>query len=80
MTTPQSKLQSAKETIISIGIGFGLSLILQSVLAHVYGFNASVSDNIQVTIWFTVLSLVRSYCVRRYFAKRDLQNAQNISV
>lgn len=67
----QSKIRSMKEAATQTAIGFGLSLVLQFILAHAYGFHASVSDNIQVTLWFTLLSLARGYVVRRWFSKGD---------
>lgn len=63
----QSKKQSLKETVISTFIGLAVSLITQIVIFPLYGMEVSFNQNIQITIIFTVVSIVRGYLVRRYF-------------
>lgn len=65
----QSKLHSLKEAAVNTGIGFLMSLVLQIFLAWAYGTQLTLFQNIQITIYFTILSIIRSYVVRRWFNK-----------
>jgi hypothetical protein len=63
----QSRLGSLYEVLLSIGIGFVLSFLLGHFLYPWYGMEVSYGVNFQITLWFTVLSIIRSYVVRRFF-------------
>lgn len=67
----QSRISSLKESAVQTGIGFGLSLALQIVMSHVYNMSVTLFQNIQITMYFTILSLVRGYVVRRWFNKGE---------
>jgi len=63
----QSKIQSAVEVISGLLIGFTVSVIAGRVLYPLYGLKVGLGANITLTLWFTGLSLVRGYLVRRLF-------------
>lgn len=65
----QSKKQSLKETGISTIIGLLVSLITQILVFPLYGLEVKFNQNIQITIIFTAISIIRGYLVRRYFNK-----------
>lgn len=60
-------MQSLSETIISIIIGFFVSMIITAIVLPVYGHDVSIVDNFQITAIFTVSSIARGYFVRRWF-------------
>ena len=66
----QSRTNSFLESITNTAIGFGIALITQIVVFYHYDIKASVSMNIKITLIFTVISILRGYCVRRFFTKR----------
>lgn len=66
----QTKKQSLKETVISTFIGLAVSLITQIIVFPIYDMEVSFNQNIQITIIFTAVSIVRGYFVRRYFNKK----------
>jgi hypothetical protein len=55
------------ETLTNIGVGFILALVSQIVIFHFYDVQMSLWDNIEITLWFTVVSIVRGYTLRRIF-------------
>ena len=55
------------ETMTNIAVGFVISLISQIVIFHFYDVQMSLWDNIEITLWFTVVSIVRGYTLRRIF-------------
>ena len=63
----QTKMQSLIETVSSIAIGFVIALAAQSFIMWVEGIEADFMRDIRVTVFFTVISLIRSYYVRRLF-------------
>lgn len=63
----QSRAMSAVETAANIGIGLVISFISQLTIFHFYGVEITMAQNIQMTLWFTVISIIRSYCLRRFF-------------
>lgn len=75
----QTRLSSFYEVCISTFIGFGLSLVLQTILSQVYHLNTSTSANVQITLWFTILSIVRGYVIRRWFNARLKRLAERMA-
>lgn len=63
----QSKIDSALEAITNILIGAGIALLAQLVWFPVIGKDFSISENLMTTAFFTAVSFVRSYAVRRAF-------------
>jgi len=63
----QSRLQSFGEAVINIVIGYGLAIATQILVFPLYGIKASVASNFSMGAIFTVVSLIRSYALRRLF-------------
>ena len=66
----QTKLQSLLESLTNITIGYLVAVGSQIVLFPFFDINISVADNFIIGLWFTLISLVRGYAVRRWFNKR----------
>lgn len=75
----QTKSGSFYEAVISTAIGFGLSFVMGHVVFPLYGWELSVGDNLQITLIFTVLSIVRGYVLRRFFNSRLKALAQRMA-
>lgn len=61
----QSKLASAVEALANTALGFALAFVAQSVICWAYSIQLSNHDNAILVWWMTVVSVVRSYVVRR---------------
>jgi formate-dependent nitrite reductase membrane component NrfD len=57
------------ETCASIAIGFVVSVIITALVMPAYGHQVTLQDNIEITLIFTVASIIRGYLVRRAFVK-----------
>jgi hypothetical protein len=66
----QSKLGSLYESAINILIGFVVALSSQLVIFPMFDIDISLGENFGITLWFTLISVVRSYVVRRWFNAR----------
>jgi hypothetical protein len=63
----QSKKQSLTEAITNTFIGFIISLAASFIIFPLFGIKTSVLDNIGITIFYTVISILRTYIIRRFF-------------
>ena len=63
----QSRRHSAIETITGVAIGFIVSVLAAMIVYPMFGHSFTLSQNIGITVVFTVLSIARGYCVRRVF-------------
>lgn len=63
----QSKLESLIESFVNIFIGYGVALASQIVVFPMVGIFVPLSTNLFIGAWFTVISLARSYVIRRWF-------------
>lgn len=63
----QSRLMSAVESGVNVAVGFGIAVATQAVVFPIFGLHASTSENLAIGAVFTVVSVIRSYCLRRVF-------------
>jgi len=63
----QSRKGSAVEACINMLVGIVVSIIANAIVFPRFGFHPSLLDNLGITIIYTVISLTRSYCLRRLF-------------
>lgn len=75
----QSRIQSLIEALANIAIGLGVALVAQVVVFPWFGIYVSLSTNLQISVVFTVISLVRSYVLRRWFNRRLHAMAQRLA-
>ena len=68
-------MMSLVETLVNVAVGFLISLMSQIVIFHAYDVRLSLGDNVAITLWFTVISVVRSYTIRRVFNQWRQKNA-----
>ena len=66
----QSKLQSLIESLTNILIGYLTALLSQILIFPLFDIYVTFQDNLLIGLYFTIISLIRSYLVRRYFNKR----------
>ena len=66
----QTKYQSLIESLTNILIGYLTALLSQVLIFPLFDIYVSLQDNLLIGLYFTIISLVRSYLVRRYFNKR----------
>lgn len=73
----QSRLHSFVEAWANTLLGFVLSVAAGFVIYPLFGYPVTFAQNLGITMCFTIVSVIRSYVVRRYFnAKLRKQYAQ----
>jgi len=63
----QTKKRSFIEAWVNVIVGLGISILLQRLLFPLYGWDITLDHNIQLSLIFTVFSVIRSYGLRRMF-------------
>jgi hypothetical protein len=64
----QTKLGSIAEAWANIAVGFGINFTANLLILPLFGFKGlTVRNNFIIGIIYTVISLVRSYVLRRWF-------------
>lgn len=61
----QSKLGSFIESMINILVGFWINFLANIWILPLFGFHITVAQNLQIGVIYTVISIVRSYVIRR---------------
>ena len=70
----QSRLSSFIEAWVNVFIGFTINWIANMLIFPLFGFHITGGQAFVVGLMFTVISVVRSYCIRRWF-NRYIHNA-----
>lgn len=63
----QTRRQSMAETEASVAIGYLVALLSQLAIFPLFGIHLPLADNLAIGLYFTAISIVRGYYVRRLF-------------
>lgn len=63
----QSRKASFAETCLSTAIGYVIAVTTQAIVFPWFGLDVPLSHNLLIGVIFTVVSIARSYGVRRLF-------------
>lgn len=63
----QSRRASIIESLANVAIGYGVAVGAQIAIFPLFGVEISLSANFAIGLLFTVVSIIRSYAVRRLF-------------
>lgn len=63
----QSKRMSFVEACANIGIGYGIAIVAQIFILPLVGVDITLGKQFVLANYMTVVSLVRSYILRRFF-------------
>lgn len=67
----QTRKRSMLEAVANVTVGYMIGLCSQLVVFPICGVDCSLVTNFKVSAWFTAISLVRQYLIRRWFANGD---------
>lgn len=75
----QSKLGSLIEACINVAIGFAINFCANLLILPLIGFHISVAQNLFIGVLYTIISVARSYVIRRWFNARLQSAAQALA-
>ena len=58
---------SLVEAVANVVVGYGVAVVTQILIFPMFGLNATLEQNLQMGAVFTLVSIVRSYALRRVF-------------
>ena len=65
----QSRKMSLIESITNVIVGYSISVLAQILIFPIFGIAATIKENLLIGLCFTVISIARSYILRRIFNK-----------
>jgi len=73
----QTQWESFMETVLNTASGFVISWLMTTWVLPLYGFSISAGQGFQITMIFTVVSILRSYFWRRTFNRYIMARVNN---
>ena len=67
----QSRRRSATEAIMNVIIGYMVAVFANLTVLPAFGYNVTLFDGAAIGLAFTIISLIRSYVIRRVFNYYD---------
>ena len=75
----QTKLSSFIEALMNVAIGFSINYIANLLIFPLFEMHISLADNFWLGMIYTVISIVRSYVIRRWFNSKIHNAAMKLS-
>jgi hypothetical protein len=72
----QSRRVSLIEAIANVLAGYGLAVLTQTLVFPIFGLQITLSENLTMGLVFTIVSLARSYALRRAFEAIRVRGVQ----
>ena len=63
----QTRWMSLAESVTNIVVGYCLAILTQVIVFPLFGLSVSLGENLGIGAVFTVVSLIRSFALRRAF-------------
>ena len=63
----QSRWMSLVEAVTNVLVGYGVAVATQWLVFPIFGLHATLQESLLIGLIFTVVSLIRSYLLRRVF-------------
>ena len=72
----QSRLMSLVEALANVIVGYGVAVVTQILIFPVFGLQTTLAQNLKMGAIFTVVSIARSFALRRVFEAIRMRSAK----
>jgi hypothetical protein len=72
----QSRTMSMIEALANVAVGYGVAVLTQIAVFPLFGLSVTLVQNLIMGGLFTVVSIIRSYALRRVFETIRMRSAQ----
>lgn len=72
----QSRLMSLVESVANVIVGYGVAVVTQILIFPIFGLYTTLAQNLKMGAVFTVVSIARSYVLRRVFEAIRMRSAR----
>lgn len=76
----QSKLMSGMEAVVNVAVGFSVAVATQVTIFPYFEIDVPMTANLQIGLVFTIVSLIRSYVLRRVFNQMHECSTSEVSL
>jgi len=66
----QTRLSSFIEALFNVAIGFAINFVANMLILPLIGFHITPGQNLFIGVLYTLVSVARSYTIRRWFNAR----------
>jgi len=77
LSIKQSKLGSLSESVTNVLIGISFGFIANIVVLPAFGYMVTFKDGLLISVVFTIISIFRSYVIRRIYNKYNFFGCNN---
>lgn len=67
---------SLVESLANVAVGYGVAVVTQILIFPIFGLHTTLAQNLMMGGIFTVVSIGRSYALRRLFEEIRLRDAR----
>lgn len=67
----QTKKMSLIESFTNIAIGYFIACFSQMMIFPLFDIHIPIHQNFQIGLWFTLVSIIRSYTIRRIYNMKE---------
>lgn len=71
----QSRAMSMIEALANVAVGYGVAVLAQIAVFALFGLSVTLVQNLMMGGLFTVVSIIRSYTLRRVFERLGTRTA-----
>lgn len=72
----QTRTMSLVEALTNVAVGYSIAVITQILLFPLFGLSTTLAENMAMGAIFTVVSIARSFTLRRVFEMIRVRSAQ----
>ena len=72
----QSRLMSLIESVANVAVGYGVAVVTQILIFPIFGLHTTLAQNLKMGAIFTVVSIARSFALRRVFEAIRMRSAK----
>ena len=65
----QSRVMSLVESMANVVVGYAVAVVTQILIFPAFGLQTTLAQNLKMGAVFTIVSLGRSYALRRFFER-----------
>ncbi|WP_420814423.1 DUF7220 family protein [Paracoccus contaminans] len=65
---------SLVEAVANVIVGYGVAVVTQTLIFQVFGLHTTLAQNLKMGAVFTVVSIARSFALRRLFERIRVAN------
>ena len=70
----QSRVMSLVESVANVVVGYGVAVVTQILIFPIFGLHTTLAQNLKLGLVFTIVSIGRSYALRRFFERIKVAN------